>query len=313
MHNLKFSITIPAYKANFLKEAIESCLSQTYQNFELIIVDDCSPEDLVSIISPFLSDQRVKYYRNLENCGAEHVVDNWNICLGYCTGDWVICMGDDDRLMPHCLEEYTKAIMLYPSVDLLHARVRQIDENGDLITILPERPQLQSAYSNIIARMRGGEQYIGDFCFKTKRLRQEGGFYSLPFAWGSDDITTFNCATPNGVANVNVPTFCYRISRYSISNSRNENEKLQAINMEEEWLINYISNQSPQTELAVEELRQLKVSVHRGMDVARCFIINNSLKNSIFNIIRWTFLRKKYKISGIVLLRSLYNAFVNRA
>ncbi len=106
---MKFSITIPAYKKRYLAEAIESVIRQSYNDFELIIVDDCSPEDLYSIVQSF-SDSRIKYFRNQTNCGAIDVVDNWNICLSYCTGDFVICMGDDDRLLPNCLEEYLELI-----------------------------------------------------------------------------------------------------------------------------------------------------------------------------------------------------------
>ena len=90
---MKFSITIPAYKARFLDEAIKSVIAQTYQDWQLVIVDDCSPEDLKGIVEPYLADSRVKYYRNEKNCGAVDVVDNWNICLSHCTGDYVICMG----------------------------------------------------------------------------------------------------------------------------------------------------------------------------------------------------------------------------
>lgn len=58
---MKFSITIPAYKAKFLKECIDSILSQTYNDFELIIVNDASPEYLDSIINGY-SDSRIRYY-----------------------------------------------------------------------------------------------------------------------------------------------------------------------------------------------------------------------------------------------------------
>ena len=50
---MKFSITIPAYKRKYLKEAIDSCLSQTFKDFELIIVNDASPEDLDSIVNSY--------------------------------------------------------------------------------------------------------------------------------------------------------------------------------------------------------------------------------------------------------------------
>lgn len=57
---MKFSITIPAYKQKYLYEAIESCLVQSYKDFELIVVDDASPEDLKSIVDMF-SDPRLRY------------------------------------------------------------------------------------------------------------------------------------------------------------------------------------------------------------------------------------------------------------
>ena len=58
---MKFSVTIPIYKATFLRECIESVLSQTYKDFEVIIVNDASPEDLTSIVKSF-DDSRIKYY-----------------------------------------------------------------------------------------------------------------------------------------------------------------------------------------------------------------------------------------------------------
>ena len=113
----KFSVLIPAYKRKYLKEAIDSILLQTYCHFELIIVDDASPEDIKSVIAEY-HDDRIRYFRNEKNCGAINVVDNWNICLAYTQGDYVICMGDDDRMLPCCLEEYCNLIEKYPGIGL---------------------------------------------------------------------------------------------------------------------------------------------------------------------------------------------------
>ena len=100
--SIKFSVTIPAYKSKYLEECISSVLSQSYQNFELIIVNDASPEDLNSIITSF-EDNRIRYYVNNTNCGSVDVVDNWNKCLSLSKGQFLICMGDDDKLLPNCL------------------------------------------------------------------------------------------------------------------------------------------------------------------------------------------------------------------
>ena len=124
---MKFSVTIPAYKAQFLNEAIKSVVSQTYAEWDLVIVDDCSPESLQTIVKPYLTDSRIRYYRNEKNCGAINVVDNWNICLSYCTGDYVICMGDDDRLLPTCLADYKTLIERYPNLNVYHTRTEIIN------------------------------------------------------------------------------------------------------------------------------------------------------------------------------------------
>lgn len=225
---MKFSITIPAYKQKYLNEAIESCLAQTYKDFELIIVDDASPEDLKSVVERF-QDSRIRYYRNEKNCGALKVVDNWNISLGYATGDYVICMGDDDRLLPNCLEEYSRLIEKYPDLDIYHGMTEIIDEKSRVTNMQEARPEREGIYSMIIGRLRNCRmQYIGDWLFKRSALQQINGYVKMPMAWGSDDLTAYIVAKDKGVANTQIPVFQYRISSLTISNSGHYREKTKA-------------------------------------------------------------------------------------
>ena len=66
MNKSLVTIAIPAYKVEFLKEAISSALNQTYSNIELVIIDDNSPENIDSIIKEF-NDSRIHYYKNAIN------------------------------------------------------------------------------------------------------------------------------------------------------------------------------------------------------------------------------------------------------
>ena len=232
---MTFSITIPAYKARFLDEAIKSVIAQTYQDWQLVIVDDCSPEDLKGIVEPYLADSRVEYYRNEKNCGAVDVVDNWNICLSHCTGDYVICMGDDDRLLPCCLAELSKTIDKYPELNVYHLQTEIIDESGKVIETLEERPEQEDVLSLMTKRWEGRKQYIGDFCYSRKHLNAFGGYYPLPYAWGSDDITLFRAALPSGIANVSRTGFQYRENQYSISLAHNDAEKVATVLLQREW------------------------------------------------------------------------------
>lgn len=236
-HNqIKFSILIPAYKSRYLKEAIESVLGQSYKNLELIVVDDCSPEDLNSIVDSF-SDPRMSYYRNEKNYGAINVVDNWNKCLGYATGDYVICMGDDDKLLPSCLSDYVDIIHKHPGLYVYHTRTLIINEESEIWHIQELRPEYETGYSLWWHRWMGGRgwQFIGDFLFERQHLINEGGFFFLPLAWASDDISAVRAALPHGIANVSIPGFCYRKNEMTISVSSDERLKANAALKEMEW------------------------------------------------------------------------------
>ena len=89
------SVILPAYKSAYLNQAIESILNQTYTNFELIIVDDASPEDIKEVVSKF-SDKRIKYYKNQENIGGKSLVAQWNHCMQYASGEYFVLAADDD-------------------------------------------------------------------------------------------------------------------------------------------------------------------------------------------------------------------------
>lgn len=235
---MKFSILIPAYKKQYLQECIESILAQTYSDFEIVIVNDASPEDLDSVVNGF-TDPRIHYYVNKKNCGAVDVVDNWNICLEYSLGEYVICMGDDDRLLPKCLEEYNNLVERYPGLGIYHAWTEIINENSNVIRMQEARPVREGVYSMIWGRWNGRTQYIGDFLFESKRLKNNGGFYKLPLAWASDDISTYIAAKKTGIANMQIPGFQYRINSQTISKTGNAFIKLKAINEEENWYKNF--------------------------------------------------------------------------
>lgn len=291
---MKFSITIPAYKQRYLCEAIESCLAQTYKDFEVIIVDDASPEDLKSVVDKF-DDTRIRYYRNEKNCGALNVVDNWNICLGYVQGDYVICMGDDDRLLPNCLEEYARLIEAYPEVDVFHGWTEIIDEESNVVDINEPRPLKESVYSLIYYRLKGRQQYIGDFLYKTETLRKNGGYYYLPLAWGSDDITAFIAAESHGIVNSQKVLFQYRKNRYTISKSSNCKIQIQSLLKYQKWLSDFMmQNSNNKLDLYFLKLKQELNELFRKkkLGTIKKDILSNGLKYSFF----WLLNCKKYNV-----------------
>lgn len=292
----KFSIIIPTYKRLYLRECIESIISQTYINFELVIVNDASPEDIDSIVHSF-NDSRIIYHTNKKNCGAENVVDNWNICLGYANGEYLICMGDDDKLLPNCLEEYVKLINKYPSLNLYHAWTEIIDEKSAFYSLQIPRPEYESVYSLLWNRWNNRYfQYIGDFLFKTKILKQNGGFYKLPLAWGSDDISALIAAKKAGVANTQKVIFQYRKNPNTISSLGNITLKLEAIQLEKEWCLNFLEEE-PNNELDLKYYL-LSKNILQSYFKQKCIheISSNISQNSFLNIIPLLSKYKKYNL-----------------
>lgn len=265
--DITFSVTIPAYKDKYLKETIDSVLAQTYTHFEVVIVNDASPYDLDSIVSQY-TDPRICYFKNEKNCGARNVVDNWNICLSHATGDYLICMGDDDNLTPRCLQDFADLIAKYPELDLFHARSEIIDDDSRLVCVLEERPEWESVYS-LIYNPRN--THLGDWLFKTETLRANGGFYKLPFGWQSDDISAFIAAASHGVANTEEVGFQYRGNGLSISHDMNSiEEKIEAVRHAIKWQLKFVRDHHPDNaddqRLASLILRDAEKKGHQDID-----------------------------------------------
>ena len=308
----KFTVSIPAFKGNYLHEAIASVLAQTIDDWELVVVDDCSPEDLASIVASF-DDARIRYYRNERNFGAEHVVGNWNMCLKYAHGDFIICMGDDDRLLPNCLEDLAALTEKYPNLDVFYSRTQLIDEHSDVLETFPSRPQRESVYEMIWRRWNGGSMFIGDYCYRVSVLRARGGFYDLPFAWGSDAISAYELAKKNGIANTSVTGFQYRVNRHSISShTDNTDGKIRALKLARKWFDDFFK-EIPKEEQDLKILASLRRMKHSHfVHMLSADIIHGVMCNPIQQMKYWIANRKDTGLSRWELLKCVIHGLIRK-
>ncbi len=131
------SVCIPTYRgAEYLAQAIDSVLAQTLTDFELVIVDDQSPDDTEAIVARY-TDPRIRYLRNPVNLGPE---GNWNRCLSEARGTYVKVLPHDDLLVPECLERQTAAFAADPHerLALVFSARTVIDADG--------RPRMRRGY-----------------------------------------------------------------------------------------------------------------------------------------------------------------------
>jgi glycosyltransferase involved in cell wall biosynthesis len=106
--DIKFSILVPAYETDtvYMKALVESCISQTYENWELIISDG-SKSDIVKDTVLKYKDDRIKYIRLGENGG---ISENTNAAIEMATGDYCGLLDHDDLITPDALYEIAHAI-----------------------------------------------------------------------------------------------------------------------------------------------------------------------------------------------------------
>ena len=242
---MKVSFVLPAYKRAFLREAIASILAQTYRDFELVVVDDASPENLKEVVDGF-SDRRLSYFRNSENIGGENLVAAWNKAIGRAHGEWCVLASDDDIYAPEFLEKMLGLAARHPGVDLVHARVKIIDGSGAVVGISPAKPEIESAIELLYDRIvRKADQFVPEFMFKRSRLDEIGGFVPFPKAWYSDDAT-WALMAENGCANCNEPLFSFRCSGLNISTSYSKIfEQAEAGVAYRDWVESYAAARIP--------------------------------------------------------------------
>lgn len=123
------SIIMPSYNTGkFIKKTINSVLSQTYTNWELIIVDDCSTDDTDYIVNSF-KDQRIRYLKNTVNSGA---AISRNKAIKEAKGKWIAFLDSDDLWEKEKLEIQIK-FMKDNNYHFSYTNYVEIDENDELL------------------------------------------------------------------------------------------------------------------------------------------------------------------------------------
>lgn len=277
MNTTRVSFILPAFKRKFFAKAIASILAQTVSDFDLIIVDDASPEKLDEVVSQF-NDSRIRYYRNDWNIGGTNLISNWNLALSYAQSEFCVLASDDDIYQPEYLERMLFLAERYPSINLFHCRILMIDGDDIPIGIAPCRPEyercLDLVYDRAVNRVL---QVAPEFLFRRKPLVAQGGFVNFPLAWYSDDATWMMLAKDNGVAYCAEILFCWRNSGINISARFDKTaHKIEAAEQYKKWLFDFL-NKVP-TENASDRilLRICKERAARSIDRQSLFDLDDT-------------------------------------
>jgi glycosyltransferase involved in cell wall biosynthesis len=187
--NRLVSIGIPTYnRANsYLKYALRSAVNQTYKNIEIIVSDNCSPDNTEMVVEEF-NDPRIRYYRQKENIGP---LNNRNFCLEQARGEYFVMLLDDDLIDDDFITVCMDTVMHRGELGVILTGTREIDAGGRVL----------SAANNMIGGCSTADFILGWFdrkvplylcsmVFNTKRLKELGGFHSKTNT-GYDDVVAF--------------------------------------------------------------------------------------------------------------------------
>lgn len=182
MSSPKLSVCIPVYNgAEFIKETIDSVLSQSFKDFEIVVVDNQSTDTTISIVKSY-SDPRIKLFVNDTNIG---MIPNWNKAMEHATGKYIKILPADDFIYPGCLEKQVKILEADTNekIAMVGGRRNIIDDNGKILFNrgFSKSECEVSGFAAINKNARSGGNIIGEggaIMFRKSILAKTGNFNS---------------------------------------------------------------------------------------------------------------------------------------
>jgi hypothetical protein len=255
----RVSIGLPVYNgARYLRTAIESLLSQTFNDFELILVDNASTDRTQSICTAFAArDSRVRYHRNSHNIGA---AGNFNLAFKLARGQYFKWAAHDDLHDPHYLEKCVAMLDADPAAVLAHSETRVIGGDGEEVHVRPGyrpnemrgRPELydEDLYdprrwldapqaSDRLRELLCGTKW----CFEIFGLMRANSLRATPLHlsfYGSDKVLLAAMAIRGKFLTVAEPLF---LRRYHPGQSSDKGGKEQAVWMTSGGRVQYVPPQ----------------------------------------------------------------------
>lgn len=171
---MQFSIVIPVRNgANYLKETLECVFAQTYDDFNVILLENCSEDNTVEIAQSF-NDPRVKIIPATEPLNIE---DNWARILDLELNEYLVLLCHDDIFEPGFLEEIAALIAAEPEASLYHTHFHFIDKNSIPITPCLPVPYKENAEEFLRHIHSYKENFVGSgYVMRSADFKKVGGY-----------------------------------------------------------------------------------------------------------------------------------------
>lgn len=221
------SILMPVYNtAPYLKEAMDSILSQTFKDFELIVLNDCSPDNADEILDTY-NDTRIVRYKGERNMGLSNVL---NAGMDMARGKYIARMDSDDISLPNRLEVQVKYMEEHPDIDLCSCGMKMFGAKDDVWVrdSDPEKVKVTALFfspilhASSIWKKESFDKY-------GLRFRQE----MVP----AEDYDMWCRALSKGLKLVNLPNVLYRYRIHpSQATTQTEKSRLKCREIQQEYM-----------------------------------------------------------------------------
>ena len=209
---MKFSVIIPLYnKVPYIRGTIDSVLAQTFQDFEIVVVDDGSTDGSADILDT-LTDPRLRVVRQ-PNAGVS-AARNRGISMA--NGQWVAFLDADDWHHPQYLASLVLAQSMQPESDIVATQYMPVEDTTNvwpLMPVLRAKPLSVELINDLPERwMKGPTFTTSSVCIRTALLQEMHPCFAVGESHGEDLDMWFRAAERSPIALVMTPLVAYRIS-----------------------------------------------------------------------------------------------------
>jgi glycosyltransferase involved in cell wall biosynthesis len=175
-----FSIVIPTYnRAALIETTLESVFRQTYRNYEVIVVDNCSTDNTDDVLAPYVRDGRIRFIKHDQNYERAR---SRNTGMSAASGDFVTLLDSDDLMYPENLADAANFIAGNPETRAFHNLYHFVTPEGEVVY----RLKFPSLTNQLLAISRGNFlSCIGTFIHRDVYTQLE--FDTNPFLTGGED------------------------------------------------------------------------------------------------------------------------------
>lgn len=195
--------------ATYLRAALDSILSQTYSDFEFLIVDDASVDDTASIIASY-DDSRIRLIRNPVNLGLTRSL---NLALRSARGEFVARMDHDDVAEPDRIATQVQFLADHAKVGLLGTAVTAIDDAGRELDLI-KKPE---THDQITRHLASANCLVHPTVMFRRTLLESVGFYNENLRFSQDYDLWLRYSEQTEVHNLQAPLLKYRVHAGQIS------------------------------------------------------------------------------------------------